>query len=163
MGTLLLQLKELITLSLKYMLRNIAVVFRKLMLIVEKRKRAKSFALLARGVGLIFGAYQFDNCVFVAKRSRWKCWTVVYFEALGSAQASGSGSLWTQVVRRLGGRASRPNGGQATHPTEGEPADPTESKQANPTEVQARRCRRKLLIGEQRPACHIVSAGSSEW
>ena len=65
-GTLLLQLKELITLSLKY----IAVVFRKLMLIVEKRNRAKSFALLARGVGLIFGAYQFDNCVFAAKRSR---------------------------------------------------------------------------------------------
>ena len=123
-GTLLLQLKELITLSLKYMLRNIAVVFRKLMLIVEKRKRAKSFALLARGVGLIFGAYQVDNCVFVAKRSRWKCWTVVYFEALGSAQASGSGSLWTQVVRRLGGRASRPNGGRASRPNREQASQP---------------------------------------
>lgn len=120
-GTLLLQLKELITLSLKYMLRNIAVVFRKLMLIVEKRKRAKSFALLARGVGLILCAYQFDNCVFVAKR---KCWTVVYFEALGSAQASGSGSLWTQVVRRLGGRASRPNGGRASRPNREQASQP---------------------------------------
>ena len=153
MGTLLLQLKELITLSLKYMLRNIAVVFRKLMLIVEKRKRAKSFALLARGVGLIFGAYQFDNCVFAAKRRNVGPWCTLRLWAARRQVA----------LVRSGHRLCAGSEGEPADPTEGEPADPTESKQANPTEVQARRCRRKLLIGEQRPACHIVSAGSSEW
>ena len=147
-GTLLLQLKELITLSLKYMLRNIAVVFRKLMLIVEKRKRAKSFALLARGVGLIFGAYQFDNCVFAAKRRNVGPWCTLRLWAARRQVA----------LVRSGHRLCAGSEGEPADPTEGKP--PTQRRASQPTQPRASKpTQRRYRLGGAGESCSSVSSG----